>query len=170
MAMNQYFGNDENLADDLLSEGTSTSEVKVNERMNENMEMSPFNKSKHKKSADCGLLPQMSMSLDTKILSNKQPKAAKSVNKNMLCSFQPERRQQSLKVHKDWTYQDSNVKECKKVSIKDEISDLLKKSAMLREKRKFKANKKLKVIDIPLEEFEIFSNEAKEEGLFTFGD
>ncbi|CAI2364114.1 unnamed protein product [Moneuplotes crassus] len=161
MINNINSNDEENLSEDFLSEGAFTCEVKINKKLNINMKMSSFNKTKHHKLSGDDLAPQEPLFWNEKSLF----KEGCQDDKNSTNSFTIEKRGSSRKISEDTVYQKSP----KRISMRSQISDLLKKSAQLREERKLILKKKQSVMDAPLESLEILNKHCEQTDFLTFG-
>ncbi|CAI2362387.1 unnamed protein product [Moneuplotes crassus] len=154
---------DENLSEDLLSEGSPTSLVKVSERLDLNMKTTPFHLSRSRKafsnSSKC-VCPSKKLGTKSKgafmkeKFSRAQPKSFKTEGT-------------LLKFEKCQKNDEIDSQSSSKISLKSEISTLLRKSAQIRAKNLLSNPKSKK----EAHNLEPESCVNKEEGvLYTFGN
>lgn len=159
MTKNHSLNYEENLSEDILSEGTTTREIKINERLNINMKMSSFK-----------------ISCQQKIISDDEAEVSSFWGTKSRFYVKPcwnKKSANSFKVKESHSFRNIsgdivNQASVKRVSIKSEISLLLKKSAELREARKLIMKKKQSLMNVPIEGLEIPNNWAQKD-FFTFG-
>ncbi|CAI2362356.1 unnamed protein product [Moneuplotes crassus] len=157
------YGLGENLSEDVLSEGTPTSPVKVSKRLSHNMETTPFKICKSKKLTK-DLLKSIRL---LKSLKHKRKGVSykKMYPKNKFKSFNEEcdatRFERLLKKSKEDSTSHHNM------SLKDGISNTLKKSEGIR-KSTFALSKMYQMNSSSVSEDQESSEEERE--LFTFGN
>ncbi|CAI2364796.1 unnamed protein product [Moneuplotes crassus] len=151
---------EENLSENFLSEGAITKKIKISERININMKMSSFKISNLQKVISDDKVQALPFCGTKSRFYEKTGGDKKFAN-----SFKAKESHSFRNISEDI----GNQACAKRVSIKSEISFLLKKSAELRETRKLIMKKKQSLMNVPIEGLEILNINCDQKDFVTFG-